>query len=134
MKSGKIKYLLLADKDDYMVTCVENETADFYCTENISEFIRKKADINFIDFGAVCSVYYIGEYTWELRLLVKHIRENHNRKYYFCLMMPSDFYNEYDEVWGLSNVFKVTYSEWVKGNAIKQILSGTYKLTHEEAK
>ena len=87
-----MKFLILADKDDYMVTCVKNETADFYRTEDILEFISQKADICFIDFGAVCSVFYIGESTWELRQLVKHIRENQNSKYYFCLIMPSDYY------------------------------------------
>jgi len=123
-----MKFLLLSDKNDYMVTRVKNETTDFYCTNDISEFLSRTADICFIDFGTVCSIYSlcIGESSWELRQLVKHIEENQNTKYYFCLTMPSDSYNEYDEIWMLSNVIKVTYFEWAKADAIKRIIKGKY--------
>jgi len=121
-----MRFLILADKDDYLITCVENETKDFYSTDDVSEFISKRADICFVDFGAVCSVFYLGDSTWELRQLVKHIRENQNTMFYFCFIMPSNCYDEYDELWSLKNAIKVTYSEWVKGDAIKRIISGTY--------
>ena len=120
--------LILAEEDDYLVHCVENEFIDFYRTEDIRDFISKTADICFIDFGSICSVYDLGDFTWALRLLVKYIEENSSTLFYFCLMMPTDFYNEYKDVWELPNVIKVPYVEWVKGNAIERILSGTYKI------
>jgi len=126
--------LILAEEDDCLVHYVENETADFYRTEDILEFIKKRADICFIDFGAVCSVFDIGHFTRELISLEKYIQENPSTTFYFCLIMHSDFYDEYEEIWELPNVKKVTHSEWaIKGDAIKRIISGTYtELTREE--
>jgi hypothetical protein len=48
--------------------------------------------------------------------------------------MSCDYYDDYEEIWELTNAIKVTFYEWSKGDAIKRIISGSYtELTRDQA-
>jgi hypothetical protein len=142
-RKANVSIFAYSDPHDVMVSLIEdcikknnlNKNYIFKISEDINDVLESKADIYFIDFGVLMSMINYGGghcLSWEIMQLVKFIRLNKSSLFYFCLTMPEDFYDEYeDDFWKRKNVIKVAHHEWgfhygTRGDAINKILSGIY--------
>ena len=127
LRRKKMKAVLLCPDDDALILVVEDITKEFISTKDITEFISYNADNYFIDFCSFNSILVSDSWEdmgYEQRLLVSYIKDNPSKMFYFCFTMPSEYYDDFEELWAYPNVKTLSRDEWCINDAIERIIKG----------